>query len=150
MRDSRATRRTKATPEQVWAVLSDGYRYAEWVQGTKEVRAVDRGFPAPGTRLHYTVGVAFLTHKGETEVLSCAPGRELELEIHMWPAGSVRVHIGIDPNQGGSVVTLDEHPLRGLVGVLHGPLSRLGFAVRTESMLPDLLRLAESEPAPAD
>lgn len=148
MSDSKARRRTSATPAQLWAVLGNGYRYSEWVQGTKEVRDVDEGFPAPGTSLHYTVGVAFLTHKGQTEVLTCSPERDIELEIHVWPMGTIRVHVEIEPTTHGSVVTLDEHPQRGLLGLLHNPLSRLGFAVRTSSMLPNLLELAEAEPEP--
>ncbi|MDQ3826752.1 MAG: SRPBCC family protein, partial [Actinomycetota bacterium] len=43
-------------PKQVWDVLSDGWAYAEWVVGTKDIRKVDRDWPAEGSQIHYTVG----------------------------------------------------------------------------------------------
>lgn len=138
-------RRSSASPAQVWAVLSDGYRYAEWVQGTKEVRSVDPGWPAEGAAFHYTVGIAFFTHKDQTTVLRSETERELELEVHAWPLGTARVGISIQPwGDDGSIVTLDEHPLRGAAGLLHNPLSQIGFLARTRLMIDDLLKLAEA------
>jgi hypothetical protein len=129
----------------VWAVLSDGYRYADWVQGTKEIRDVDAGWPAVGTSIHYTVGVAFVTHKDETVVRTSEPERRLELEVQAWPLGTARVDIRIEPyGNDGSRVTLDEHPLLGIAGWLHNPLTALGFSVRTWVMIDELLKLAEA------
>lgn len=144
MSDTAARKYTRATPAQVWAVLSDGYRYADWVHGTKEIRDVDAGWPNEGTCLHYTAGVGPLTHKGETTVRDSQTLRHLELEVHAWPAGTVRVDIVIEQSGGGSIVTLDEYPLRGPAKLLHNPLSRLGFSARTNAMIGDLLRLVES------
>ncbi len=147
MTDTAARKYTTATPAQVWALLSDGHRYADWVHGTKEIRDVDASWPAEGTALHYTAGVGPLTYKGETTVRTSEPMSRLELEVHAWPAGTVRVNVVIEPSGTGSIVTLDEHPLRGPTRLLHNPLSRLGFLARTNVMIGDLLRLAESPPA---
>lgn len=147
MTDTAAKKYTTATPAQVWSLLSDGYRYAEWVHGTKEIRDVDAGWPAVGQALHYTAGVGPLTYEGETTVLASEPQRKLELEVHAWPAGTVRVKILIEASGQGSIVSLDEHPLRGPARVLLNPLSRLGFFARTKAMIGDLLRLAERQAA---
>ncbi len=147
MSDTAATKRTVATPAQVWSLLSDGYRYADWVHGTKEIRDVDSGWPEVGTALHYTAGVGPLIYKGETTVVTSDPQRRLELEIGAWPAGTVRVNIELEPSGTGSQVTLDEHPQRGPAKLLHNPLTRLGFLARTNVMLNDLLREAERQPA---
>jgi uncharacterized protein YndB with AHSA1/START domain len=65
--------------DQVWDVLADGYAYAEWVVGTREIRAVDDGWPAVGTAIHYTVGLGPLTFQGKTIVRRIEPGRQLGL-----------------------------------------------------------------------
>ncbi len=153
MTDTAARKYTKATPAQVWAVLSDGYRYADWVHGTKEIRDVDADWPAEGTALHYTAGVGRVTYDGESTVkVSQSLGR-LELEVDAGRAGSVHVSIVIEPSGAGSIVTLDERPLSGPVRLLLNPLSRLGFFARTKVMIVDLLQLAEAESptvAPSD
>jgi len=143
------TKETTATPAQVWAVLSDGYRYNEWVQGTKEIRDVDSGWPSKGAAIHYTVGVGPITYQNETVSRDCLTERSLELEVHATPFGTVRVGIKVEPSGSGSRVTLDEHPYRGPMRVLHNPLTRLGFLARTSTMIDDLIRLAEAEPSPA-
>jgi polyketide cyclase/dehydrase/lipid transport protein len=136
-----------ATPGQVWSVLSDGKRYREWVRGTKEIRAVDPGWPEPGTALHYSAGLGPITHDDKTTVLSSRPPSFLELEAHAWPAGTARIAIRIEPAGAGCQVTLHEHPLRGLARLLHNPLTSLGLAARGKVMLKDLRKLAEAEPA---
>ena len=65
---ARNQRDIDAPPERVFAVLADPRCYPEWVVGSKEIRAADPGFPAPGTRFHHTVGVGPLrrprSHRG--------------------------------------------------------------------------------------
>jgi uncharacterized protein YndB with AHSA1/START domain len=147
MTETAAKKDTVATPAQVWSLLSDGHRYAEWVHGTKEIRDVDAGWPGVGTALHYTAGAGPITYKGETTVRTSRPQRQLELEVHAGPVGTVRVNIVIEPSEQGSTVTLDEHPMRGPARLLLNPLSKLGFLARTNVMIDDLIRLAEREPA---
>ncbi len=146
MSSSHATRETVATPAQVWSVLCDGYRYADWVHGTKEIRSVEDGWPRQGTSLHFTAGVGPLTFKDRTTSLTCRPGTFLELEAHAWPSGTARVAILIEKSDTGSRVTLEEYPLRGPARWLHNPLSAFGFRMRVKLMIDDLLALAEAEP----
>lgn len=146
MASSAANKHTTATPAQVWSVLSDGHRYSEWVLGTKEIRDVDVGWPAEGTSIHYTVGVGPLTYNDQTTSRACVPGQKLELEAHAWPAGTARIGIRISSTHGGSIISMDEHPLRGPARWAHNPLSAWGFKLRVKIMLKDLAKLAEAEP----
>ncbi|MEJ7707268.1 MAG: hypothetical protein WKF82_08310 [Nocardioidaceae bacterium] len=43
-----STEKTTASPAQIWAVLSDGHRYDQWVQGTKEIRERRQRLAQPG------------------------------------------------------------------------------------------------------
>lgn len=146
MATSSTSRECNATPAQVWAILEDGYRYAEWVHGTKEIRAVDEGWPAVGTSLHFTAGIGPFTYEDKTTTRACAPQTELELEAHAWPAGTVRIGLRVSPTRHGSLITMDEHPLRGPARWLHNPLTAIGFRFRVSLILRDLARLAEAEP----
>jgi hypothetical protein len=147
MASSANTRRTHATPSQIWAVLSDGSRYAEWVHGTREIRDVDDGWPDEGTSIHFTVGYGPLRLRDRTTSRLCVPEERLELEAHAWPVGTARIGLFIGRSRDGSIITMDEHPLRGPAGWLHNPLSAMGFQLRVTLMLDDLARLAEAEPS---
>lgn len=128
--------------DDVWATLSDGYSYAKWVVGTTEIRDVDAGWPAQGTRLHYTVGRGPLRHEGHTEVRSVDDGHRLELEAHAWPAGTARIEISLADESGGCAVTLVEHPNRGVGALLHNPVGDALLKVRNVEALRRLERLA--------
>src|SRR4051794_17126091 len=105
--------------EAVWRVLSDGTTYSRWVVGTSTIRGVDETWPRPGSRLHYRIGRGPVRHDGHTEVLSVDDGHRLELEVHAWPVGTVRIEIRLDDDAGGCLVTMVEHPDRGVAGLLH-------------------------------
>ena len=45
-------RRTTASPDDVWAVLADGWSYPLWVVGASRMRAVSADWPQPGAKLH--------------------------------------------------------------------------------------------------
>src|SRR3954465_4359561 len=115
--------RTFAVPrDAVWGVLVDGYTYASGGVGTSAIRDVDAQWPAAGARLHYRVGRGPLRHDGHTEVLSAEPGRCLELEAHAWPLGTVRIVMTLVDAAGSCLVTMVEHPARGVAGRLHNPV----------------------------
>ncbi len=147
MVSSAVSKTTSATPAQVWAVLSDGQRYAEWVKGTKEIRAVDDGWPAEGTSIHFRVGFGPMTFDDKTTSRACRREQKLELEAHAWPAGTARIGIRIAANGAGSTISMDEHPLQGPARWLHNPVSTWIFGRRVTGMLADLAELAEAEPA---
>ncbi len=101
-------------PPQVWAVLSDGRSYAEWVAGTQRIRDVDGRWPEPGARIHYSFGVGRWTLDDVTTVRLMEPCRRLELEAYAGRLGSARISIELlDWGDGRTVVIIDEHPLTG-------------------------------------
>lgn len=108
--------------DAVWAALGDGYTYSEWVVGTREIRDVDKAFPAVGARLHYTVGRGPLRHEGHTRVLDVVPGERLELEIRAWPMLTIRVKLRLAARDGSTEVTMIEHPYRGAIAKFHNPV----------------------------
>jgi hypothetical protein len=130
-------------PAQVWDVLADGYAYADWVIGTREIRAVDDGWPAVGTSIHYTVGWGPLALRGRTTVRQVEKGRRLGLEADAGPLGSARIVIDLDEWGDGTVVVLDEHPLRGPAYWLHSAVSETVLLVRGRPMVNQLARLVE-------
>jgi uncharacterized protein YndB with AHSA1/START domain len=133
----------RRAPEQVWAVLADGSAYAEWVVGTRSIRAVDDGWPALGRAIHYTVGVGPLALRGTTTVRHLEPGRELGLEADAGPLGSARISIQLTPWGEDTVAVVDEHPLSGPAYWLHNPLADTVLLVRGWPMMRNLARLVE-------
>jgi uncharacterized protein YndB with AHSA1/START domain len=130
--------------EAVWAVLTDGFRYADWVVGTRAIRDVDADWPQPGSRLHYTVGYRPLRHDGHTEVLSVDPGRCLELEAHAWPFGSARITLRLEDADRGCRIDLVEYPARGSAALLHNPVGDALLGLRNIEALRRLERAARS------
>jgi hypothetical protein len=123
--------------------LADGYSYADWVVGTREIRDVEAGFPAPGTSLHYTVGRGPLRHTGHTKVTSVEPGECLELEVRAWPAAAIYILLKVlKRDDESSEVTIVEYPHRGLGAVLHNPVSDLLLKLRNVETLRRLERVA--------
>jgi hypothetical protein len=119
----------------VFDVLRNGFTYADWVVGTRAIRAVDEGFPAKGTRLHYTVGYTPLRKDDETVVLDYRPDRELELEARAWPAGTAHIRITAETVDVGTKVRIDEKPWRGPAKLLHNPLLDLLIKARNVETL---------------
>ncbi len=130
-------------PEQVWGVLADGHAYADWVIGTSEIRAVDDGWPAVGTALHYTVGRGPLALRGRTTVRQAENGRRLGLEADAGLLGSARIMIELSEWGEGTVIVIDEHPLRGPAYWLHSVVSEALLLVRGRPMVNQLARLVE-------
>src|SRR3981189_879079 len=96
-----ATRDTTATPEQVWAVMADGWTYSQWVVGNGRMRAVDADWPAPGSKIHHTIGVWPLIINDETVVEACTPRRELVLLARVRPFSKARNTVSLKPSPPG-------------------------------------------------
>jgi hypothetical protein len=119
------TRRVMAgvDPKDVFDVLRDGDSYARWVVGTRKIRAVEAGWPAPGTAIHYTVGHWPLRKDDKTTSQAYEPDVHLELEAYAWPAGSARIDIRAEQVSDGTLVTIDEHPKSGPGALAHNPVA---------------------------
>lgn len=111
-----------ASPERVFAVLSDGWAYASWVVGASHIRDVDDGFPAPGTRIHHSVGGWPLMVKDVSEVLESEPNRKLVLKVKAWPLLGGIVKIELEPDGDGTIATMSEEFVDGPGKLLPEPL----------------------------
>lgn len=116
----------KATPDQVWDVLADGWLYPLWVVGATRMRSVDGHWPAVGSRLHHSAGTWPLVIDDDTEVLAAEPGHSLRLRAKGWPMGEAEVYIELHPAGGGTRVVIEEDasvgPGRYVPAVLRTPL----------------------------
>jgi uncharacterized protein YndB with AHSA1/START domain len=130
-------------PEQVWDVLADGHAYSDWVIGTTEIRAVDDGWPALGTSIHYTVGRGPLSLRGQTTVRQVDPGRRLGLEAHAGLLGTARIAIELTDWGDGTLIVIDEHPLRGPTYWLQSAVSEALLLVRGRPMVNQLAKVVE-------
>ena len=135
----------KRSPEQVWDFLSQGKRYADWVVGTREIRAVDDNWPAIGSELHFSFGIGPLTLDDRTTVRNADPSRMLELEVHAGRIGTARLLFEIRPWGDHAVVVLDEHPLSGPGAHFHNMLIDAALRIRNRRMLDKLATLIEGE-----
>jgi uncharacterized protein YndB with AHSA1/START domain len=131
-------------PEAVWATLADGRKYAEWVVGARKIRAANVEWPQIGAEIHFVVGYGPLKLHDRTVVRVCEPPQRLELEVHAGPLGTTRVAIQLIAWGEGTVLILDEHPLRGLSAGLHGPHIEMLLHLRNRVMLRNLARVAEN------
>lgn len=136
----------KASPETVFGVLADGRAYEDWLVGCKQIRDVDAGWPAPGTRFYHRVGVAGpLTLADNTVSLECEQPRQLVLEARARPAGVARVEFLIEGDgAGGCAVTMHEEPVRGPAKVVHNPLLDALISARNQKSLKQLRELSEA------
>lgn len=138
---SRTVAYLAAPAEQIFAVLTDAATYAYWVVGSKEVRAVEPDWPAPGSGFHHTVGVGLLATRDETRVLRIAPPGLLELQARAWPSGEARVTLTLDPAGQGTRVTMVEEPVSGPARWLHNPVLDAAAHARNTVALRRLARV---------
>lgn len=133
-----------APPEQVWAVLSDGWLYPVWVVGATHMRDVDDSWPTPGAKLHHQVGAWPIMLSDSTEVVRSEPKRQLVLQGRAWPAGEVRIELTIEPHADGSLVRMGETPTHGPAFFLDNPLQRKLLSARNRETLGRLASIVEN------
>lgn len=131
----------------VFAFLSDGRRYADWVVGAKRVRDVDETWPAPGSRIHHTVGIGPLEIKDNTEVEQVVDGKRLVLRARARPAGIARVELDLHPDGGSTRVVMVEYPVSGIAKTIQNPLLDASLKARNVEALRRLKREVEQASA---
>ncbi|MFE9773244.1 SRPBCC family protein [Streptomyces sp. NPDC005931] len=137
----------RTSPRDVWAVLADGNRYADWVVGTSESEPVRGQWPRLGSAIRYQVPLGPWKVSNETVVRRCLEGEALELEAKAGPLGTARIAIEIRPWGDDCLVVVDEHPLRGAGGLMHNVAVEALIQLRHRTMLARLARLCETEAA---
>ncbi|MDT5209289.1 MAG: hypothetical protein QOF67_1704 [Mycobacterium sp.] len=143
-----AKRDTTATREQVWAVLADGWTYSQWVVGNSRMRAVDPRWPAPGSKIHHTIGIWPLVVNDETEVESCTPYEELVLHAKTRPFAGARITLRLFDTENGSRVEMAEVPAGGPLSLLPRRLALAAVYPRNRECLARLVALAERRAQP--
>jgi hypothetical protein len=103
------------SPDNVFAVLADGWSYAGWVVGNSHVRKVDAGWPQVGTRIHHSAGAWPVQLSDSTEVVAVEPGRFLELDAKLWLFGAARIRFTLTPTYigHGTRIVMAEEAVRG-------------------------------------
>ncbi|MDQ0982878.1 SRPBCC family protein [Streptomyces sp. V2I9] len=130
-------------PSAVWAVLEDERQYGNWVVGTSGTRREQGDWPELGSSITYSVRLGPKEFTGRTVVRRVEKPRALELEAEAGALGSARIALDIRPWGEKTLVTVDEHPLRGVGGTLHNVLLDSLIQIRHRSMLARLARLTE-------
>lgn len=118
-----AVRKTRASCDRVWEVLSEGWIFPSWVVGASRVRAVDPEWPGVGARIHHSVGMWPALLDDSTEVVGSVPGVELLLHARAWPFGTAEIRIRLRERDGECEIEMIEHGIS-----------------RPESWLPDSLQ----------
>jgi uncharacterized protein YndB with AHSA1/START domain len=107
------TRRVRATPEQVWDVLADGWLYPLWVVGASRMREVDDSWPAVGAKLYHSVGSWPLLIDDTTEVVHVVPGSLLRLHARARPTGTAEVTLRLEAVGAETDVVIEEDAISG-------------------------------------
>lgn len=140
---ARVSTTTHVSAHDVFDLLCNGWRYAEWVVGTKRIRAVDADWPAVGSHFHHAVGFGPVTFRDQSEVCEIEPDKRLVLLVRVWPAGRGRVTLELEPVAGGTRITLEEVPVDGPAKALESPVLEALTHVRNMESLRRLRRAVE-------
>jgi uncharacterized protein YndB with AHSA1/START domain len=142
------SKRMGASPERVWAELSDGWMFTGWVVGASHIRGVDPGWPQPGTRLHHQVGAWPITVNDTTQSIEADPPHRLVLQARAWPVGEARIVLTLTPDGDGTIVEMTEWPTDGSAKWLHSPVQDALLKKRNVESLERLACLVENRPIP--
>jgi short-subunit dehydrogenase len=140
---TRVCRHVAAPPPAVWAVLSDGWLYANWVVGASRVRAVVAAGPAPGSRGHHSIGVWPAVVSDVSRCLEAEPGRRMVVHAEGWPLGEARVELSIVARNDGCEVTMVEDATAGPGMAIPRPARQQVIAARNREALRRLALIAE-------
>ena len=136
-------RKFRCTPEQVFAVLENGWLYPTWVVGASRMRDVDAIWPAVGSRLHHSVGVWPALLDDTTSVLEWQAPRHAMLKARGWPIGEAHVSIDVQDHPNGCLVRMTEDVVAGPARLVPSTLSDLAIRYRNSETLRRLAYLAE-------
>ena len=129
-------------PEAIWDALADPGNHGYWVVGSKLIRDVEPGLPAPGTKFHHTIGFGPLEVSDYTVALESEPPRLLKLRAKGRPLMTATVTLELVPRQSGSLVRISEHP-DGVFAVLAlNPRVHIATKLRNAESLMRLEELA--------
>jgi NAD(P)-dependent dehydrogenase (short-subunit alcohol dehydrogenase family)/uncharacterized protein YndB with AHSA1/START domain len=136
-----------ATPEEVFAVLSDPECYPKWVVGADKIRDYDDEFPAVGSRFHHKVGPGPINIRDHSEVIEVEEPRRLVLKAKARPLGTATIKLDLEESEDGTEVLMEEVPGDRLTSLFVGnPVGDTGLRLRNAEALTRLKRLVEGTP----
>ena len=144
------TTHVNAAPEAVFAVLSDGWVYAQWVVGSSHVRAVDSGWPAAGTKLHHAVGAWPLIVRDHTQVQEVELNHRMLMTARGWPFGEAEVELVVEGERDGTRFTIREEATGGAGRLMRNSLGDKLIHRRNVESAARLAALVERRTVPAD
>jgi uncharacterized protein YndB with AHSA1/START domain len=133
----------EASPQRVFAVLSDPQAYPRWVGGAKDAHDDDPRFPEPGSSFEYEVGVGPLTLHDRTEVVDSDPPHRLVLRANLRDVGAFLIHLDLRPERTGTRIEMREEPEGGGV-LVDNPVTDAAIRLRNAYSLEKLKALAEA------
>ncbi len=137
--------RVDRSPEAVFAVLADPWRFAHWVVGAQRIRDVDREWPAVGSRFHHRVGFGPFTLDDSTVLEEIDPPRRMVLRARARPTGIARVTLDlVATRDGGTEIHMEEHPTSGPARYIPGVVLDGLITARNRKSLRRLAELAGS------
>jgi hypothetical protein len=131
-------------PDQVFAVLADGWLYPTWVVGASRMRDVDDAWPAEGAELHHSVGTWPALLDDTTSVVEWNPPSHVVLKARAWPMGTARVRLSVEASGAGCVVTIEEDAVEGPGRLVPKPLRAVAIRLRNVETLKRLAYIAEN------
>lgn len=132
--------------ETVFSVLSDAYRYPDWVVGARKVRSAEPAFPEPGSKFHHEVGIWPTTLGDHTTVLECDPPKRIVLKAKARPFGTARIELLLEDHGESTNVLMVETPGDALTRlVAANPLADALLRLRNSKALARLKRTVEAE-----
>lgn len=134
----------ECTPEDVFAVLADGWSYASWVVGAARIRDVDAGWPTPGARIHHSVGLWPALINDHTQVEEVQAPHRLQLRVKAWPTGEGRVVITCRQDGTGTEVVMEETAVSGPAALVPDRIQDGLLRARNVEALRRLAYLAEN------
>ncbi|GAA4266906.1 SRPBCC family protein [Frondihabitans peucedani] len=111
----------EATPDEVFAVLANGWLFPSWVVGASRIRDVEEAWPAVDSKIHHSFGVWPVVIDDSTSVVDWSPPVRAEFVARGWPLGEADVTIEVQDRSGGCFVTMTEYARSG-PGTLVPPL----------------------------
>ena len=106
-------RTVRASADQVWSVLADGWLYPLFVVGASRMRDVDEDWPAPGSAIHHSVGAWPALIDDSTIVEEANPPTMLKLRARAWPTGEADVTFRLEPRGPETEVVIEEDVSNG-------------------------------------
>jgi hypothetical protein len=140
---TQCSRIMRCKPEDVYAVLADGWSYPLWVVGAARVRKVDPGWPEAGARIHHSVGLWPALLHDTTHSTGAEEPHSLKLHARAWPTGEAEVEVRVDPHDEGSLVTIFERAVSGPAVLVPPPVQAALLKWRNTETLRRLSFIAE-------